>query len=300
LKDAALARREIVLVSDFQHGTLEAEDLTTIPADIGIRFVPVRSERPASSQGPFRGAVTFGVAGLAARAQTIELRGARTAVTLTAAAQAPRTPRLMVAGNDRADGEALLRVVAAAGAPAMPVDRSVAIVCAGGQLPREVSSPREEWMLRAIVLMRADSAFLDAVRSASEATPIATHAPWVVIARNNVGTPVAAVAASGTELIAHVAAPPSAFVTAAALRSLLVAIADRPSWVEHEVAPIPATRLKAWTRAPGPIPPDRWKRSAPGDARWCWALVLLLLGVETFVRRARHQTVDVEETVRAA
>jgi hypothetical protein len=60
------------------------------------------------------------------------------------------------------------------------------------------------------------------------------------------------------------------------------------------VEAISPAQLKAWTRAPASIPPDRFKPTAPGDARWLWALALALICVEWLVRRERPVAAETE------
>jgi hypothetical protein len=45
-------RRELVLVSDFQEGTIEREDLRAVPDDIGIRLVPIDGRAPRAPEPP--------------------------------------------------------------------------------------------------------------------------------------------------------------------------------------------------------------------------------------------------------
>ena len=80
------------------------------------------------------------------------------------------------------------------------------------------------------------------------------------------------------------------YLAAATLRSALVARRGEPDWGEHEVGQIAARQLADWTREAAPFattgrPSD--SQMAPGDARSVWVVVLLLLGIEFLVRRAR-------------
>jgi hypothetical protein len=94
-------------------------------------------------------------------------------------------------------------------------------------------------------------------------------------------------------MIVRVGASSDSFVAAAALRAALAGRATRDGWAEREVRTIPPARLAAWTRAPGPAAPDAWRQSAPGDARWLWAAVLAMLGIEAAIRRSRSAVREV-------
>jgi len=60
------------------------------------------------------------------------------------------------------------------------------------------------------------------------------------------------------------------------------------------VEAIPPSQLKAWTRAAGPIPDERFKPTPPGDSRWLWGLALALLCAEWAVRRDRPAAAGTE------
>jgi Aerotolerance regulator N-terminal len=306
LNDAPAARREIVVVSDFQHGVLDAADVASIPTDVGVRFVAVRG--PAGSEEraqPFSGLSTFGTSDVAATTQTVELLAARTAVVVAPDDRAAAMPRVFAAPDAHADVERALRIVAKAGAPATSTSRALGILFSGGSLPSEVSSPRAEWMTRALIAMRRDAVLREAAErlpgdgdgDGSQPLP---DAPWVPVAHDGSGRTVVAIAALGHELVARLMARPSDYLAVAAIHTLLVATSEPPAWIDRELQRIPEAQLQAWTRPPGPMPAGRWRTSGPGDARWCWAMVLVLLGLETIVRRTRPHRLSSEESARAA
>lgn len=49
--DEQPSRRELVMVSDFQRGTVDRSDFTSIRADIGIRFEAIEAQRPETADG---------------------------------------------------------------------------------------------------------------------------------------------------------------------------------------------------------------------------------------------------------
>ena len=295
LAQAPVARHEIVVISDFQHGALSAADLAAVPQRIGLRFSTVATVTPAEA---FDGVRMFGAGPVPGRQQRIELQGPHTAVVLAETAAAAEGVQVLGPADEAASADALLRAVAAAGAPAPPSSRPVMLAVAGAAVPR-VAAPREAWMIRAIARMAEDDR-LQAAAAAVPAGHATTAEPWVAVAHNASGAAIAHAAAAGEALLVQVAAKAEAFVSAAALRALLEAAADPPAWREREVERIPRAQLQQWTREPGAIAADQWKQSAPGDARWMWALVLVLLGVETIVRRRTDAAPVRDEVDRAA
>ena len=308
------ARREIVVISAMRHDALTADDIAWIPPDIGVRFIRVgaadvslQAPRTAESRSRQSGEGdatvpdvqhSFGAPGVAAFVQTVTLTGPRTALTLTRVADTSRSPRIISAADEQLSVQSLLRSVAAAGAPAPPANRLVTVAFPRGPLPAAASEPREPWMLRAIVSMRADRVLRDAAET-SNAFTSTEGAPWVTVARNAQGSPVVTAAAVDGALVSRVNAGPETFVAAAAVRALLFAIAEPPDWNTYEVERIPDSTLQAWTRPAAPVPDGRSREAPPGDARWCWALVLLLLGLESVVRKG-HRDAAAEENARAA
>jgi hypothetical protein len=230
--------------------------------------------------------------------QTIELDGPSTRVKVRTAEPSSHGPRIIVAEDQSAPIQALLRSVARAGAPALPPNRPVVVAFPGAARLGGVSSPREDWMLRAIVSIRSDRSLREAAaKSVAMSEPIETM--WVTVASNESGRPVAVVAALAAGLVMRMSTSPSDFASAAALRALLRGVAADHAWHEYEVERIPATTLQAWSRPAGSIPTDRRPQTAPGDARWFWAGVLLLLGGES-VMRGRNRSRAKGEDRRAA
>lgn len=79
-----------------------------------------------------------------------------------------------------------------------------------------------------------------------------------------------------------VPAPPSA--AADAVRSALNRVSPDPA--RFEPVMLTAEQLSAWSRRPGP-PAANAPLSDEGDRRWVWGVVLLLLAIETWLRRSK-------------
>jgi len=101
---------------------------------------------------------------------------------------------------------------------------------------------------------------------------------------------------SGADLI-HVARPATPANAASAIVSALEARTPAPSL---EPVLIPREQLDEWSRAPGTPPVDA-PLADEGDRRWLWALALVLIGVEQWLRSRIRVGQPVERTdVRAA
>ena len=119
-------------------------------------------------------------------------------------------------------------------------------------------------------------------------------APWIPIVLDAGGRTLAAAAAHGRRLIVASAADASNFITPLLMRAIVNGMADPPDLRTAEVLPIADDQLREWTRPPGPLTRLRPDAIESDDRRWLWALVLALIVVETWMRRARRlQTSDV-------
>jgi Aerotolerance regulator N-terminal len=281
LRRADAGRGEIVVVSDFQLGSLTAADLGALPAETGLRFVAVDAPRPAAT---FQGWRTFHAGSAPAVEQQITLEGSRTRTRLIASTPSARAVTFLAPAQQAEDVAALQRIVTAAGAPDVPVDRGVTMVFPGAVVPA-VEPLRARWMISAFAVASADERLRTIASASHGELARGPGIPWVPVARNASGQPVVLVAAANQDVVAYVSAAPSELVAAAALRSLLSAIAAPPSWRESEIVRLSASRLAEWTREPKPSP-SRWTPQSRGDGRWLWGLALLLLLIEGFARRA--------------
>ena len=99
-----------------------------------------------------------------------------------------------------------------------------------------------------------------------------------------------------------VEAPPSALLSAAVVRAALTARYGSVARPEEEIQRMTAAELTGWSREPLPVAADAWRSGSAGllsDARWCWALALVLLAVESAVRRRKTARRDAPPEVRA-
>jgi hypothetical protein len=281
LSTAPPSRREIVVISDFQLGSIGAGDVAAVPAGMGLRFI--RLGKP-EEHAAFDGDVSLGAPGVPARLQRIEVTPGGTAVRLAAAAGGHDGLRLL---GDGGSHERLQRTVARAGAPAPSPMEPLTLAFAGaqdGEVPGITDGGRwQPWMIRTLLRMSRDDALADAARAQRARARLPDA--WVV-ARSAGGDAVLVGAPAGRELLLIAAAHPADYLAAVALRSALRARRGAPDWSEREVARIPRAQLAAWQREPPAVGP-RDVFQTDGDGRAIWLAVLGLLGVETFVRRRR-------------
>lgn len=262
------ARREIVIVSDFQRGTIDAESLGALPAAVGVRFI--RAGAPAASAALPR------ILGWRDRTWEPRIALRDDAVDVTYAA-GPATDDADTTGATNRSGVAALvttrqpaaeaeaAAAALAGAASFGIaatgDRRAVVAFAGtqhvaGELP--LSTP---WMLSAALDVRRSSL----LRETGAGVTFAEHDGALVV---------------HTDVRASSASAPGV------IRAVMLAV--RPARIadpELETATIPDGDLAAWRRAAGPVERGGAVVSDGVESRWLWAVALAFLAVETWIRR---------------
>jgi hypothetical protein len=219
--------------------------------------------------------------------QRAEFEGPRTRVTTTLrAATESGHPMVLAAPGDADSVARMLRAAGRAGAPAMSPEHPISFLFTG-ESPPAVTPLRAPWMLATLVGARARETMRQAAAAHRGDGQVNLPDVWTPIARATSGVPLVSAAAAGERLIVAVSAAPGDLLSVVAVRTVLIASVGTPDWNELESERIPSSQLKAWTRAAAPIPPERFKPTPPGDARWLWAIALVLLGVEWALRQER-------------
>ena len=253
LDAAPPARREIVILSDFQAGAISTTDIEQVPSAIGLRLV--RTVGTSATDGATID-VLAGDRRLAARLQLGE-RG--TSVVYETGAAALDGLTIQAPPAAAADVDRLLRVVRAAGAVAPSADEPIVIRFPGASSSPDGSRSGEEWAAGAAHrLLRSP-----AVR----------------------GIEVAVSHASGP-LVVDVNADPASLEAALVVKAALDARRDPRSLEEAEPRRIDEAVLMRWSRPPGAADTGAWRQTDESDGRWLWALALGLLIVEGLLRRS--------------
>ena len=302
LRDVPPSRREIVIISDVQRGALDANALTGIPSDIGVRFVDAGSDVHERVVDVFG---RFGVTRTPPRSQQVTLTDDSTRVTLKEDESTDgRGLQILTSSAEAPDAEKLLRAVAMAGAPApSPAQRLIFEFPGSGRNSGTNQAIAEEWMLRTVIRLQQDEDLQRAARRKGTTSSAATtnaDRERTVVARDKEGIPIVTATASGSEMLIAVGAPVSSFLAAATVRSTLAARQGPVAIPEAEVLRIPRATLSAQSRPPGPVEQDAWRRAGNSDARWLWLTALALLVVEQWLRSPRHAASEQKVTRAAA
>lgn len=306
LEHAPPARREVVVTSPFPIGSVTAADIASVPASIGIRLersgtLPAETTIAGASLITSDGAIV---------SREIALTGSRTSVgeTLTAD-RAPWPIDVDAPPAARRAIDAAIAAVLSQRVWAPPPDRRARLllnVARGFQrrdggaerAARQITLP---WMADAMARIARDEDLQAAAARSSGALDVAfSEAPWHVVAVSADGRPLIAAAAGSpqspaashqppieNQLLVASAAPASDLVTPLVMRSIVNGLAAVPNLQTAEVVAIPDAQLRAWSR-PAPEPSrSRLDTIDRDDRRWLWAAVLVLLAIETWMRRAR-------------
>jgi len=270
-------RSELVVISDFPRGQLDSNDVRALPADVtvALRRVPVVSNPVVESQweaGDRRITVRTSLRG--------EYTDAEWAVTNDTSRK--RAVTLIGADSDRAAMNAT-RIAAATTATQLPVDssRAVAIVFPeyGGRrtLDTATHSAYAPWMVA--LLARLDAHGNDVQRSA------------VALLGNQRQLVLFTDSAPGSLASARLVAAADSVLSSARVLSEL----ESETLSESEVASLERPARNTLRSRPG-------DPNGTSDARWLWAVVLLLLLIELPLRRraTRPAAPAIEDRARAA
>ena len=271
-------RREIAVVSDFQAGTLDSADLAAVPRDIGLRLT-----RIASTKAPLEIPSSSHVA-------AATLAADRTDATWIGRSTAPHDDglALLTSGADKPRADAA-RQAAASLAVRLPLDtsRSIAIVYPGHARP--AAEPIDSaWMTNVVAALRSDSLLIAATR----ATRASGDASGLIVARDAESRPIITATRAAGQLVLSAAVDPGSIASAALIAAVQRARSLAPPLAELDPSTIADQTLEAWQRQPSTS--DRAQPSGDSDGRWFWIAALLLLALETWMRRARRVTAAVE------
>ena len=289
-------RAELVIVSDFQTGTIDRPDLDAVPHAAGIRFV-----RVPAVQGPNEIVTQAGDVETVARV-TASTTGSDIEWTNGAGRASGESSILILAGPSERNGIDAAQRAAAALSVRLPIDssKSVAIVYAGyerrADILKSATPLRAPWMTDIVARLRADSMLIGAA-SAETASNVGAgdSVGKLVVARLATGKP-AAVAVHGQvegrdRLILVPFVDASSLTSAALIAATNRAVSIAAPVTEMEQTTVPDDVLRSWQREPNATA-AHVSTDGASDGRWLWILALALLGLETWLRRARREEVQ--------
>ncbi|MEX2283368.1 MAG: BatA domain-containing protein [Gemmatimonadota bacterium] len=263
-------RRELVVVSDFQLGTIEQADITALTNEVGLRFDPVAA---VTASGPIDFQTRTGVATTTARTS---LQPDRTDVEWN------------VQATERTDASAILQLAA----PTERVETDAALDAALTLAPAPSDSARRV----AIVYQTYDRRSV-LLRDAKPLTVrwmgdiAAALAGQTTIDRIGIGS-----VDGGERLLLFTSASAGSLESAELMIAVLNALTPAAAASELEPQTLSTEVLRRWQRVPPSVVDHPIRDDDASDGRWLWALVLLLLGVETLMRRAQPKVSSAAST----
>jgi hypothetical protein len=299
LRSAPPARRELVVLSDFQRGAFDSQTLTSLDETVGIRLVSV-GRGVGSRTVP--GATTLAAPGIQSKQQTMELTADSTTATTEMARESASGVRLVVPSGDTASADKVLRSVAVAGAIAGAADEPIAIRFSGAPAAGSITTISAAWMVRTILRLQEEKTLqsLAGQSSAIAAARDAGEGAWTTVARDRAQQAIVRAAAAGKELVIEVEAPVDSLLSATVLRVALNARVNARDYAEKEIGRIDSAVLSALNRPPGELPRDVWRNRDSSDARWLWLGALMLLALEQWLRERRASRLRQEDARAAA
>jgi Aerotolerance regulator N-terminal len=295
------ARREIVVFSDFQQGSLSERAIAAVPPEIGLRFVRI---------GTLPSSRTWTEGQLSAWRgrrwqQDVSIDPQSTAATWTHLGDAGASPGITLAVIPAEEEQARMALHAAQSLGAFDDsdNRQIVIQFRGAPRPSgfaRAQQIRTPWIARAIRMISQS----DLLREALDETLVEGRAdvqdPWISIARDARGRHVVLAAESNRALLMETTASASSVFAPALVRAALLSRVDSGQEHEAEILRIPDDRLARWRRDPGAVTTGAAPRVDRSDARWFWAAALVLLAVEGLMRRRQKAESSEALDVRAA
>jgi hypothetical protein len=265
------ARRELVVISDFQVGAIDPGGFGSVPAETGIRLVRVAA-RPAS--GPIEVTARTAAGETTAR---VNLQPRSTVVEWsqrTAPMQSGNLLLLTGRADSAAASAALHSASGLASVRSADPTRPIALVYPGYEqrehMLREARPLNRPWMGDVVTRLRDQTSLERA-------------------ARGNV--------AGRERLLLFTNDAPGSIESASLILSALQAQEAGAPASENEPANLDDRTLMELQRTPATVvAPRDLENEGISDGRWLWLGVLLLLALETWLRRGKRERQGIPET----
>ena len=279
-------RGEIAIVSRFPVDLLDSADVASIPGQIGLRFV-----RVAGSPAPLELHARSGDGETMTRIAVSQDRTDAEWSTATNSHAAPNI-EVLAGSNERRSADAA-RLAAASMPVALPMDSAAIAVVEPGYEGRagllaSTSTPRRPWMMNVLRRVADDQSLAEAARR-TRVVALSDTEHTLVVARADSGRPLV-VAGQRTvdgreQLLFYSLADAGSLASAALFAAINQSTSRMSSARSFEPSTISNATLAAWQRSPSNVRTGSPTNNDESDGRWLWGLVIVLLGVETWLRR---------------
>lgn len=296
------SRGEVVVISDFQRGVIDSATVASLPTRIGFRPVQIQGSSAVAAT-PMQTARTSVAATVDAGRTNAEWTDHSTSdpgVTFLEIYVAVLDDRYAIAAHDAANLST---------SPGLADSlRPVGIVFRGASetaaFIKDAKTPAVPWMGRALLAVRDNPLLLSSAASESVSDTVIA-APFAVVASSSSGAPVVyaaqAMIKGVNRLLFFNRGNTSAITSAALIAAVSNAVAQPSALAESETTMLTDVSLKQLARAPQELSvqgrgSERKASAQAGlsDGRWLWLVALLLLGVETWMRRTAARDVALE------
>jgi hypothetical protein len=293
-------RSEIIVLSDFQTSSVDSAALAAVPKQYGVKLVRTASAGAVANRESAPSNTLHSQSGIVAIATDPNRTVATWSVSATAA-QSKTDLLLFAADAEKTLAESARQVALQIVAPPVSdTSMAIAIVYAGSPefsaLTKSATPLNKTWMGEFIQRLTYDNAFRSAMRTVENVTDTTVTNPLFVVARNSVGHALVFAARDNISnrdrlvLFARIGAG-----TVASAQLIAAAYgASASAWTasEQETRTLSDATLMALEREAMQVAPARASingsaGNSASDARWFWAIALMLLALEAYMRRER-------------
>lgn len=273
-------QRELVVISDFQLGAIDSNDIASVNPSLGVRLVPVAVTAPPTSEFLSHQDADLVTATIVADSlsSTVNWRRSPSAIP-------PASLRWLVGPGETALASASLRAANSIGVPAASTSRdSVTFIFPTAPeratLRARAAPLRAAWMIALVARLRESTLLAQLAADGPGTSDTLTAA-----VRSLRGAARVAAAADGNQLLLFVDDSVAATFSAA-LAATVLRLQDRATPMsEQEPIAIDPTRLASWERVPGTEGSGSVAATESSEGRWLWLGALVLLGAEWWMRR---------------